>query len=114
MIESFLDMHPQALYELVTSSVAFAIAVSFLWLGFFVGWLWGWKRERDKVPEKTKQKLVEQKKRIKQQDDDLFYLADDNTHMRVLLDQYELLAEEWKAGNRETPVDNVRQIKRVK
>lgn len=114
MIESFLDMHPQALYELVFSGIAFVIAMVFFLIGILFGWILCYIRLKKRLPARIKQKLADQAETIKQQNEDLFYMADDNTHMRAALDGHASISKDWIAGNIGEPLKNIQQIKIAK
>ena len=101
MLDIFLDMHPQALYELVGNLVAFYIAAVFFFLGSLAGYIITCIRLEKKLPISMREKNKEQKLIIKSRENDIINLAADNAAMRGELDRVALIGQRWIEGNKE-------------
>ena len=101
MLDIFLDMHPQALYELVGNLVAFYIAAVFFLLGSLVGYIITRIKLEKKLPISMREKNKEQKLIIKSRENDIINLAADNAAMRGKLNRHMRISDEWKEGNKE-------------
>ena len=101
MLDIFLDMHPQALYELVRNITAFYIAVIFFLIGLLAGYIITRVKLEKKLPETMRKKNREQKAIIKSRENDIINLAADNAAMRGELDRVARIGQRWIEGNKE-------------
>jgi uncharacterized membrane-anchored protein YhcB (DUF1043 family) len=100
-MNAILDMHPQALYEMVYNMMAFYIAAIFSCIGIVAGIIIGYIRAKKRLPGWMQKKIKEQKKIIKNNETDLLNLAEDAADMRAKLDRHMRISDEWKEGNKE-------------